>query len=72
MPISTKKPATTPDDFVSGAKADAAARKEYTRDKTFLLRIPAELHEQAREKAADERISLHEFILQAMATAISK
>ncbi len=72
MPITTKR-SKTPEDFISGAKAEQPPQKQtFTRDKTFLLRIPAELHELARGKAADQRVSLHEFILQAIAQAVSK
>jgi predicted HicB family RNase H-like nuclease len=52
-------------------KGKAAGEKRvFTRDKTFLLRIPAELHELAKKKASDKETSLHEFILNAIEKAI--
>lgn len=71
----TKKPsAKSPDEFISGAKAEKTKAEDLleVKDKTFLLRIPYRLWEQARKKAGSQGISLHEFILKAMNEAVIK
>ncbi len=46
-----------------------SARKTLSKEKIFLLRIPIEMYEQAREKAASRNMSLREFILEAVRQA---
>ncbi len=71
MPIETKKPATE-EEFISAAKTEKVEEDlseldfELRKDKTFLLRIPQKLHVLAKEKAANEKISLHDYILIAL------
>jgi hypothetical protein len=46
------------------------AEPVFIRDKTFLLRIPAELHSLATEAASDTHLSLHEFILRSIVNRV--
>ncbi len=71
MPMKTKKPETE-EEFISAAKTEKVEKDlseldfELRKDKTFLLRIPQKLHGLAKEKAANEKISLHDYILIAL------
>lgn len=68
------------DDFVEGAKASAAEKIkpdtkvefEFNSDKTFPLRIPAQLHAAAAEKAKKKGRALHRYILELIAEDVGK
>lgn len=65
MPITPKKPATA-EEFIKGAKVDGTHGKRFIRDKVFPLRLPAEMHDLLKDKAKEQKLSLHEFILQTL------
>ena len=81
MTLKTKKP--NMDEFIQGAKAEqkpaepprVAVQEDddlLRKDKTFLLRLPLKLWEVAKEKAAKEKVSLHDYILLAVKEKSSK
>ncbi|MBF0466991.1 MAG: hypothetical protein HQK96_08505 [Nitrospirae bacterium] len=73
MPIKTTKPSL--DTFIGQAKAENKPTKTeepledeelFRKDKSFLLRLPMKLWERAKDQAAKERLSLHDYILLAI------
>jgi predicted HicB family RNase H-like nuclease len=58
-----------PSKFVLGARDHEPEKKTDRSEKIFLLRLPAQLCKQAREKAASRTISLRQFILEAIEKA---
>jgi predicted HicB family RNase H-like nuclease len=65
MSITGKKP-TTAEEFIKGAKVDGGMPLRFARDKVFPLRLPAGMHDLLKEKAKNNSLSLHEFILQTL------
>ena len=58
-----------PEDFIRGARADQHLlqdQSEGKKEKTFLLRIPYNIWDQARRKAGAQATSLHNYIIQAL------
>jgi predicted HicB family RNase H-like nuclease len=68
--MTPKKP-TSAEEFIKGAKVDGTNGKRFVRDKVFPVRLPAEMHDLLREKAKEQKLSLHEFILQALEREIT-
>ena len=52
------------DSFIEGAKEKTA--EPSSREKTFLLRLPHDLWKEAKMRALEEGVTLHEFILSAI------
>jgi len=72
MALKTTKP--TVDSFIGGAKAEPIETEDdlIRSDKSFLLRLPVKLWERAKTKAAQEHVSLHDFILLAIKDKLTK
>jgi len=70
MAIKTSKPEirSNVDEFIKGAVGDIPVREELSvrKDKTFLLKLPFALWKQAKQKASDADLSLHDYILEAI------
>lgn len=73
MPLNITKPSL--DNFIGQAKAETKPaqidkpmddEELLRKDKSFLLRLPMKLWERARDQAAKERLSLHDYILLAI------
>ena len=62
------------EEFIRSASAEHANTEIdiKTRDRTFPLRIPDKLHDLAKEKAAIEKLSLHDYILTALKEKVIK
>ena len=61
-----------PSKFVLGANNHEPEKNTDRSEKIFFLRLPAQLCKQAREKAASRKISLRQFILEAIEKASRK
>ena len=70
MSMTPKKP-TSAEEFIKGAKVDGTNGKRFVRDKVFPVRLPAEMHDLLKEKAKEQKLSLHEFILQTLERAVT-
>ncbi|MBF0467043.1 MAG: toxin-antitoxin system HicB family antitoxin [Nitrospirae bacterium] len=73
MTLKTTKPPTV-DAFIAKAKAEPIEEDDdlIKSDKSFLLRLPIKLWERAKNKAAQEHVSLHDFILLAIKDKLTK
>jgi hypothetical protein len=69
MVMSPRKPRTA-EEFISSAKAElqvpVGTSSSTRKDKTFLIRIPYDLWDQARRLAGAEAMPLHNYIIRAL------
>ena len=64
MTLKTTKP-ENPQDFINKAKADSSPEDMSTiKDKSFLLKLPYPVWKKAKQKATEEDLTLHDFIIQ--------
>ncbi|MBF0344546.1 MAG: toxin-antitoxin system HicB family antitoxin [Nitrospirae bacterium] len=72
MTLKTTKP--TVDTFIAKAKTEPVEVDDdlIKTDKSFLLRLPIKLWERAKNKAAQEQVSLHDFILLSIKDRLTK
>ena len=64
--VTVKTGKKAPSEFLLGPKNHDPEKKTDRAERIFLLRLPAQLCKQAKEKAVSRTISLHQFILEAI------
>ncbi len=63
MTLKTTKP-QSPQDFINGAKADTPEDTTGMKDKSFLLKLPYSVWKKAKQKATEQDLTLHDFIIE--------